>query len=92
MVKNLPADAGDTGDVDSTSGLGRLPGGGHGNSLQHSCVENPMDRGAWWAAVHGVAKRRTGLKGLRTQVPGGLTGLSGPLDDTPAALQVFSSF
>ena len=91
VVKNLPADAGDTGDVDSTSGLGRSPGRGHGNSLQHFCMENPMDRGAWWVAVHGVAKSRTGLKGLRTQVAGGLTGLSGPLDDTPAALQVFSS-
>ena len=42
-------------------GLGRSPGGGHGNPLQYSCLENPMDRGAWWATVHGVAKRPTWL-------------------------------
>ena len=44
------------------SGLGRSPGGGHGNPLQYSCLENPMDRGAWWATVHGVAKSWTQLK------------------------------
>ena len=53
MVKNLSADAGDTGSI---SGSGRLPGRGHGNSLQYSYLENPMDREAWWAIVHGVAK------------------------------------
>ena len=42
-------------------GLGRSPGEGHGNPLQHSCLENPMDRGAWWAVVHGMAKSRTRL-------------------------------
>ena len=42
--------------------VGRSPGGGHGNPLQYSCLENPMDRGAWWATVHGVAKIRTRLK------------------------------
>ena len=68
VVKNPPADAGDTGGVDSTSGSGRSPGRGHGNSLQHSRVENPMDRGACWASVHGVAKSRPRLKGLRTHV------------------------
>ena len=46
-------------DLDSIPGLGRSPGGGHGNSLQYSCLENPMDRGAWWATVHSVAKSRT---------------------------------
>ena len=56
MVKNLPANAGDVRDVGSIPGLGRSPGGGHGNPLQYSCLENPMDRGAWWATVHGVAK------------------------------------
>ena len=61
MVKNLPANAGDTGNVDSTPGLGRSPGGGNGNSLQYSCLESPMDRGAWQATVHGVAKSRTQL-------------------------------
>ena len=46
MVKNLPANAGDIRDVRSISGSGRSPGGGHGNSLQYSCLENPTDRGA----------------------------------------------
>ena len=58
MVKNLPADAraGDIGDTGSIPGLGRSPGEGNGNPLQYSFLENPMDRGAWWAAVHRVAK------------------------------------
>ena len=47
------------GDLDSIPGSGRSPGEGHGNPLQHSCLENPMDRGAWWATVHGVAKSWT---------------------------------
>ena len=59
MVKNLPANAGDLG---SNPGSGRGPGEGNGNPLQSSCLENPMDRGAWWAAVHGVAKSQTRLK------------------------------
>ena len=50
-----------TGDQGSIPGLGRSPGGGHGNPLQYSCLENPTDRGAWWATVHGVAKSWTGL-------------------------------
>ena len=54
MVKNLPANAGDTRDVGSTPGMGRSPGEGDGNSLHYSCLENPIDRGAWWATVHGV--------------------------------------
>ena len=49
------------GDLGSIPGLGRPPGGGHGNPLQYSCLENPMDRGALWATVHGVAKTRTQL-------------------------------
>ena len=49
------------GHLGSIPGLGRLPGGGHGNPLQYSCLENPMDRGAWWATVHGVAKSWTRL-------------------------------
>ena len=53
MVKNPPANAGDMGSV---LGLGRSPGGGNGNPLQYSCLGNPMDRGAWWATVHGVTK------------------------------------
>ena len=53
MVKNLPASVAD---VSSISGLGRSPGEGNGNPLQYSCLGNPMDRGAWQAVVHGVAK------------------------------------
>ena len=51
----------DAGDPGSIPGLGRSPGEGNGNPLQDYCLENPMDRGAWWAAVHGVAKSRTQL-------------------------------
>ena len=61
VVKNLPANAGDRRDEDSVPGSGRSPGGGHGNPLQYSCLENPMDREAWWATVHGVAKSQTRL-------------------------------
>ena len=56
VIKNLPANAGDTEDVGSIPGLGRSPGGGNGNPLQYSCLENPMDRGAWQATVHRVTK------------------------------------
>ena len=56
MVKNLPANAGDTGDAGLIPGLGRSPGEEHGNPLQYTCLENPPDREAWWAAVHGVTK------------------------------------
>ena len=51
MAKNLPVNAGDLRDVDWIPGLGRFPGGGHGNSLQYSCLENIIFRGAWWAPV-----------------------------------------
>ena len=56
VVKNPPANAGDIRDLAPIPGPGRSPGEGHGNPLQHSCLENPMDRGAWWAIVHGVTK------------------------------------
>ena len=59
VVKNPPANAGDKRDRGSVSGTGRSSGGGHGNLLQYSCLENPMDRGAWQAMVHGVAKSQT---------------------------------
>ena len=55
----LEASACNAGDPGSNPGLGRSPGEGSGNPLQYSCLENPMDRGAWWAAVHGVAKSQT---------------------------------
>ena len=57
MVKNLPANAGDKRDTGSIPGLGRFSGEGHGNLLQYSCLENPMDRGAWRVTDHRVAKR-----------------------------------
>ena len=60
MVKNLPANVEDAGLI--ILGLGRSPGGGHGSPLQCSCLENPMDRGAWWATIHRVAKGHTQLK------------------------------
>ena len=56
MVKSLPADAEDVRDAGSIPGSGRSPGEEHGNSLQYSCLENPMTRGAWWAIVQRVAK------------------------------------
>ena len=59
MVKNLPVNAGDLKDTGSIPGMGRSPGGRHGNPLQYSCLENPMDRGAWRAMVHRVAKPDT---------------------------------
>ena len=59
VVQNLPADAGHVRRVGLVPEYRRSPGGGHGKPLQYSCLENPMDGGAWWAAVHGVAKSRT---------------------------------
>ena len=58
MIKNPPANAGDVRDMGSIPGSGRSPGGGDGNTLQHSCLENPMDRGAWQATVHGLQRVR----------------------------------
>ena len=65
-VKNLPAHAGDVRDVGSIPGWGRFPGGGHGSPLQCSCLESPMDRGAWRATVHRVVKSWTRVKQLST--------------------------
>ena len=56
VVKNLPANAGDLGKTGSIPASGRSPRGENGNPLQHSCLENPMDRGAWWPRVHGISK------------------------------------
>ena len=64
VIKDPPVNAGDIRDVDLIPGLGRSPGGGHGNPLQYSCLENPMDRGICQAAAHGVAKSWTHLKHL----------------------------
>ena len=56
VVKNLPANTGDATDVGPVPGSGRSPGEGNGNPLQYPCLGKPMERGAWWAKVHGVAK------------------------------------
>jgi len=58
VVKNPPVNAGDIRELGSIPGLGGCPGGGHGNPLQYSCLEKPMDRGAWQAPVHRGANRR----------------------------------
>ena len=59
VVKNPLANAGDIRDVGAISGSGRSSGEGHSNPLQYSCLENLMDRGAWWSTVHGVTKSQT---------------------------------
>ena len=64
VVKDLPANAGEAGDLGSIPGWGRSPGGGNGNPLQYSCLGNPMDRGARWATVHKVTQSWTRLKRL----------------------------
>ena len=68
MVKNLLVSAGHAGDVGLIPGSGRSPGGGHGNPLQYSCLENPMDRGAWRATAHGVARVRHELASEHTHM------------------------
>ena len=65
-VKNPPVNTGDIKAAGSVPGSGRSPGGGHGNPLQHSCLKNPMDRGAWWTTDHRVANSLTILKQLST--------------------------
>ena len=61
VVKNLSINEGDIRNASLIAGLGRSPGEGNGNPLQYSCLENPLDRGTWWATVHGVAESRTRL-------------------------------
>ena len=68
MVKNLPASAGDVRYMGSIPGSGKSPGKGHGNPLQYSCLENPMDREAWQAIANRVAYSRTRLKRLNTHI------------------------
>ena len=65
MIKDPPANAGNRRDMGSIPGSGRSPGGGYGNPLQYSSLENPMDRGAGWTMVHRVAESQTQLKQLR---------------------------
>ena len=65
VVKNVPASAEDVREVGSVSGLGRSPRGWHGNPLQYSCLENPVDRGAWQGTVHRVTQSRSNLAGMQ---------------------------
>ena len=67
MVKDPPSNAGDARDVDWILGLGRSTGGGNGNPLQHSCLKNPMNRGAWQAIVYSIAKSQTRLSTQHTK-------------------------
>ena len=90
VVKNSPANAGDIRDEGLIPGSGRSPGGGHSNPLQYSCLENPMDRGAWQATVHRVTQIRTQLKFLNlhaSKVQGsdtmGLENLSSHVSSVP---------
>ena len=83
VVKNPPANAGDVRDLSLIPGLGRSPGGGHGNPLQYSCLENPMDRGAWWAAVHRVEKSQTHEPTCTCWVTSVVSNSLWPLDCTP---------
>ena len=62
VIKNLPTNAGDVRDADSVPRSGKSPGEGNGNPLQYSCLENPRNGGAWWAAIYGVTQSRTRLK------------------------------
>ena len=72
VIKNPLANAGVVKDTGSIPGLGRSPGGEHGNPPQYSCLENPMDRGAWRATVHNVAKSQTRLSNLAHMQPWGV--------------------
>ena len=72
VIKNPLANAGVVKDMGSIPGLGRSPGGEHGNPPQYSCLENPMDRGAWRATVHNVAKSQTRLSNLAHMQPWGV--------------------
>ena len=77
IVKNLPANAGDLREVGSISGLGRSPGEGHGNPLQYSCLETPLDGGAWWVIVRKIAQSWTQLERLGPAKPNSSISVSG---------------
>ena len=93
VVKNLPANAGYTREVVSIPGPGRSPGGGNGNPLQYSCLENPMDRGACQATVHRVTKSQTRLKRLSTRTHGNtMFNLLRNCQSFPKRLHCFTTF
>ena len=93
VVKNPPANAEDVRDTGSTPSLGRSPGRGHGNPLQYSCLENSMDRGAWWAKVHRVAENRLWLKWLNryTHIPHPTPALGEPSPTTETRVSLTRS-
>ena len=89
LVKNPPASAGDIRDMGSILGLGRSPGEGHGNPLQYSCLENPMDKGARLAIVHRVAQSQTQQKQLSTHAQkGGKKGIIQEARENPGKYDV----
>ena len=88
VEKNLPANAGDVENMDSIPGLGKLPGEGNGNPFWYSCLENPMDRGAWWAIVHGVARVRHNLATEHTCMPAEYVMWNAGLDDSQAGIKI----
>ena len=92
VVKNLAANVRDIRDEDLIPRSGKSPGGGHGNSLQYFCLENPMDRGAWWATVHGAgnSKIRLSDRAPHTYIPSRFR-LPAPAPQPPWLLQLSSS-
>ena len=89
VIKNPPANAGDTGDMGFIPGLGRSPGVGNGNPLQYSCLKNSMDRGAWWATAYGVSKSRTRLSDEHTSTQFSVKGQSGFFRNQITTKEVF---
>ena len=87
VVKTLSANAEDTRDAGSIPGVGRSPGEGHGKPLQYSCLENPVDKGAWRATVHGIVKSQDMTDGLCTRIEPG-TELGARQDSSPRGCPV----
>ena len=83
MVKNPPANAGDARDVGLIPGSGRSPRVGNGSPTQYSCLKNPMDRGVWWATVHGMAKSRAWLSDWACSCSNYSTNTGGQLSGSP---------
>ena len=91
---SVKCNAGDTGDVSLIPGSGRVPGGGYGNPLQYPCLENPMDRGAWWAIIHGGAKSHARLSDLagasmHARLPAGRSDAFSPYSGLQGGLHSF---
>ena len=88
VVKNPPANAGDARDMGSVPKLGRSPGGGHGHPLQYSCLENPVDRGACQATVHGLSENQTRLSPAQLLLSQSCPTLCNPMDCSPPGSSV----